>query len=93
MSEAEAVDKYLPNPFQVILKGLYLFTFIGNFTYSALKLVHIFSVNSHLGPLQISLGRMFIDIFKFFSIYALVLFSFACGKYIFIPIQKPSSFK
>ncbi|XP_065225839.1 transient-receptor-potential-like protein [Planococcus citri] len=46
---------------------------------SALKLVHIFSVNPHLGPLQISLGRMFIDILKFFSIYALVLFSFACG--------------
>lgn len=40
----------------------------------------MFSVNSHLGPLQLSLGRMFIDIVKFFSIYALVLFSFACGK-------------
>lgn len=40
----------------------------------------MFSVNSHLGPLQLSLGRMFIDIVKFFSIYALVLFSFACGN-------------
>ncbi|KAB7502191.1 Transient-receptor-potential-like protein [Armadillidium nasatum] len=46
---------------------------------SALKLVHIFSINPYLGPLQISLGRMVIDIVKFFFIYSLVLFSFACG--------------
>lgn len=45
----------------------------------ALKLVHIFSINPYLGPLQISLGRMVIDIIKFFFIYALVLFAFACG--------------
>ncbi|KAI5732465.1 hypothetical protein M8J76_000521 [Diaphorina citri] len=44
-----------------------------------LKLVHIFSVNPHLGPLQISLGRMIIDIIKFFFIYTLVLFAFGCG--------------
>ncbi len=47
--------------------------------FSSLKLVYIFSVNPHLGPLQISLGRMVIDILKFFSVYTLVLFSFACG--------------
>ncbi|KAG1676995.1 Transient receptor potential-gamma protein [Nymphon striatum] len=47
--------------------------------FSSLKLVYIFSVNPHLGPLQISLGRMVIDIIKFFFIYTLVLFSFACG--------------
>ncbi|KAH9424601.1 Short transient receptor putative channel 1 [Dermatophagoides pteronyssinus] len=47
--------------------------------FSSLKLVYIFSVNPYLGPLQISLGRMVIDILKFFSIYLLVLFSFACG--------------
>ncbi|XP_064119296.1 transient-receptor-potential-like protein isoform X2 [Macrobrachium nipponense] len=46
---------------------------------SALKLVHIFSINPYLGPLQISLGRMVIDIVKFFFIYTLVLFAFACG--------------
>lgn len=46
---------------------------------SALKLVHIFSINPYLGPLQISLGRMVIDIVKFFFIYSLVLFAFACG--------------
>ena len=48
--------------------------------FSFLKLVHIFSVNPHLGPLQISLGRMIIDIIKFFFIYTLVLFAFGCGK-------------
>lgn len=37
------------------------------------------SISSHLGPLQLSLGRIMIDILKFFSIYSLVLFSFACG--------------
>lgn len=47
---------------------------------SALKLVHIFSINPYLGPLQISLGRMVIDIVKFFFIYSLVLFAFACGE-------------
>lgn len=41
--------------------------------------MHLFSMNPHLGPLQISLGRMVIDIVQFFFIYTLVLFSFACG--------------
>ncbi|GAB6020472.1 hypothetical protein CHUAL_003162 [Chamberlinius hualienensis] len=47
--------------------------------FSSLKLVYIFSVNPHLGPLQISLGRMVIDIMKFFFVLSLVLFAFACG--------------
>lgn len=47
--------------------------------FSSLKLVHIFTVNPHLGPLKISLGRMVIDILKFFIVYCLVLFAFACG--------------
>ncbi|XP_042218970.1 transient receptor potential protein-like isoform X1 [Homarus americanus] len=46
---------------------------------SFLKLVHIFSVSPHMGPLQIALGRMVIDIIKFFFIYTLVLFAFGCG--------------
>lgn len=41
--------------------------------------MHLFSINPHLGPLQVSLGRMVIDIVKFFFIYTLVLFAFACG--------------
>ncbi|KAJ1366543.1 anthranilate synthase component I [Parelaphostrongylus tenuis] len=47
--------------------------------FSSLKLVHIFTINPYLGPLKISLGRMVIDILKFFLVYALVLFAFACG--------------
>ncbi|KAG8233948.1 hypothetical protein J437_LFUL005154 [Ladona fulva] len=53
--------------------------FAAGMIFSFLKLVHIFSVNPHLGPLQISLGRMVIDIIKFFFIYTLVLFAFGCG--------------
>ncbi|KAH9373837.1 hypothetical protein HPB48_009283 [Haemaphysalis longicornis] len=51
----------------------------GCYFFPSLKLVYIFSVNPHLGPLQISLGRMVIDIIKFFFVYTLVLFAFACG--------------
>lgn len=47
--------------------------------FSSLKLIYIFTVNPHLGPLQISLGRMILDILKFCGVYMLVLFSFACG--------------
>ncbi|XP_063874470.1 transient receptor potential protein-like [Scylla paramamosain] len=46
---------------------------------SFLKLVHIFGINPHMGPLQVALGRMVIDIIKFFFIYTLVLFAFGCG--------------
>ncbi|KYM93906.1 PREDICTED: transient-receptor-potential-like protein [Cyphomyrmex costatus] len=60
---------------QLIAEGL----FAAANVFSALKLVHLFSINPHLGPLQISLGRMVIDIVKFFFIYTLVLFAFACG--------------
>lgn len=62
---------------QLIAEGLFAAANI----FSALKLVHLFSINPHLGPLQISLGRMVIDIVKFFFIYTLVLFAFACGEF------------
>lgn len=54
--------------------------FAAGMIFSFLKLVHIFSINPHLGPLQVSLGRMIIDIIKFFFIYTLVLFAFGCGN-------------
>jgi len=60
---------------QLISEGL----FAAANVLSALKLVHIFSINPYLGPLQISLGRMVVDIVKFLVIYVLVLFAFACG--------------
>ncbi|VDP34905.1 unnamed protein product [Schistosoma margrebowiei] len=37
------------------------------------------AINEHLGPLQISLGNMLIDITKFIFIFLLVISSFACG--------------
>ncbi|ODM97381.1 Transient-receptor-potential-like protein [Orchesella cincta] len=65
-------DDYDP---QLIAEGLFAAANI----FSALKLVHTSSINPHLGPLQISLGRMIVDILKFFFFYSLVLFAFACG--------------
>lgn len=56
--------------------------FAAGMIFSFLKLVHIFSINPHLGPLQVSLGRMIIDIIKFFFIYTLVLGAFGCGKFV-----------
>ena len=47
--------------------------------FSSLKLIYIFTINPHLGPLQISLGRMIIDILKFSFIALLVCFSYSCG--------------
>ncbi|XP_037912948.1 transient receptor potential-gamma protein isoform X4 [Hermetia illucens] len=47
--------------------------------FSSLKLVYIFSVNPYLGPLQVSLSRMIMDIMKFFFLYVLVLFAFSSG--------------
>lgn len=68
----EEWDDYDP---QLIAEGL----FAAANVFSALKLVHTSSINPHLGPLQISLGRMIVDILKFFFFYSLVLFAFACG--------------
>ncbi|XP_019943540.2 short transient receptor potential channel 4-like [Paralichthys olivaceus] len=47
--------------------------------FSSLRLICLFTANSHLGPLQISLGRMLLDILKFLFIYCLVLAAFANG--------------
>ena len=49
--------------------------------FSNLKLVYIFSVNPYLGPLQVSLSRMVMDILKFATLFVLVLFAFSCGEY------------
>ncbi|XP_064555256.1 transient receptor potential protein [Drosophila montana] len=75
------IDPYFPrehwHPFDPML--LSEGAFAAGMVFSYLKLVHIFSINPHLGPLQVSLGRMIIDIIKFFFIYTLVLFAFGCG--------------
>ena len=46
---------------------------------SYLKVVHILSINPYLGPLQIALGKMVIDIVKWLFLYLLVVFAFGCG--------------
>ncbi|XP_013791075.2 transient-receptor-potential-like protein [Limulus polyphemus] len=47
--------------------------------FSFARVIYLFQTNPHLGPLQISLGCMIIDIAKFLFIFFLVLTSFACG--------------
>ena len=46
---------------------------------SYLKVVHILSINPYLGPLQIALGKMVIDIVKWLFLYLLVVFAYGCG--------------
>ncbi|KFM82010.1 Transient receptor hypothetical-gamma protein, partial [Stegodyphus mimosarum] len=78
---ASGLEAYLPreewDPYDPMLISEGIFGAANIFSF--LKMVHIFSVNPHLGPLQISLGRMVFDIIKFFFIYSLVLFAFGCG--------------
>ncbi|ESO12412.1 hypothetical protein HELRODRAFT_63393 [Helobdella robusta] len=47
--------------------------------FSFARIIYLFQANPLLGPLQISLGCMLIDIGKFFFIFFLVITSFACG--------------
>lgn len=64
----------------------YCLTFSINFSIfllsnrSTLKVVYIFSINPYLGPLQIVLGRVILDIAKFFLLYVLVLLAFTNGE-------------
>ncbi|XP_077662743.1 short transient receptor potential channel 4 isoform X5 [Eretmochelys imbricata] len=64
--------------------------------FSSLRLISLFTANSHLGPLQISLGRMLLDILKFLFIYCLVLLAFANGLnqlYFYYETNEPNSCK
>ena len=78
---SEGIDPYRPreqwhayDPY-LISEGLFGAGMISSY----LKIVQILSVNPHLGPLQISLGRMIMDILKWIALAVLVLFAFACG--------------
>ncbi len=57
-AERENWDAFDPN---LVSEGLFAAANI----FSTLKLVYIFTVNPHLGPLQITLGRMVMDIMKY----------------------------
>uniref|UniRef100_A0A915J1H8 Transient receptor ion channel domain-containing protein n=1 Tax=Romanomermis culicivorax TaxID=13658 RepID=A0A915J1H8_ROMCU len=47
--------------------------------FSFARIIYLFQTSPYLGPLQISLGCMLIDIGKFFVIFFLILTSFAIG--------------
>jgi hypothetical protein len=53
--------------------------FAGGNVLSMLKLVDLFTINPHLGPLKITIGRILIDIGKFAFFVVLVVISFGCG--------------
>lgn len=74
LAEAKREDWDAHDP-TLISEGLFAAANI----FSTLKLIYIFTTNPHLGPLQISLGRMVIDILKFLFIALLVCFSYSCG--------------
>ncbi|GIY56489.1 transient-receptor-potential-like protein [Caerostris extrusa] len=59
----------------LIAEGLFAVANVFSFA----RIIYLFQTNPHLGPLQISLGCMIIDIAKFLFIFFLVLTSFACG--------------
>ena len=81
LEKAAGIDPYLPreawhayDPY-LISEGLFGAGMISSY----LKIVQILSVNPHLGSLQISLGRMVMDIMKWIGLTVLVCFAFACG--------------
>ena len=42
-------------------------------------MTYLLSINPYLGPLQIALGKMIIDIVKWMFLFLLVVFAFGCG--------------
>ncbi len=59
----------------LIAEGLFAVANVFSFA----RIIYLFQANPYLGPLQISLGCMLIDIAKFMVIFFLILLSFACG--------------
>ena len=49
------------------------------FVMSNFKVTYLLSINPYLGPLQIALGKMIIDIVKWMFLFLLVVFAFGCG--------------
>jgi len=47
--------------------------------FSILKVIHFCTISSHLGPLQLTLGRMVNDVLRFLILAFLVCFAFSCG--------------
>ena len=59
----------------IVSEGLFAVAVVFSFA----RIIFLFQVDQYLGPLQISLGCMLIDVAKFLFIFFLVLTSFACG--------------
>ena len=73
-SEMERVDWQSSDP-TLVSEGIFAIATVFSFA----RIIFLFQANPQLGPLQISLGCMLIDIGKFLLIFFLVLISFACG--------------
>ncbi|CAL1526849.1 unnamed protein product, partial [Lymnaea stagnalis] len=74
--DREMLRKQWPeNDPTLISEGLFAVANVFSFA----RIIYLFQANQHLGPLQISLGCMLIDIAKFLFIFFLVVSSFACG--------------
>ena len=73
-SEMERVDWQSSDP-TLVSEGIFAIATVFSFA----RIIFLFQANPQLGPLQISLGCMLIDIGKFLFIFFLVLTSFACG--------------
>lgn len=74
----------------LIAEGVFGISIILSFS----RLFFLFSLSQHIGPLQISLGRMLVDIAKFVLIFLLVINAFAWGLheiyvYNHLPDQPP----
>ena len=68
-------DKWPQNDPTLVSEGLFAMANVFSFA----RIIFLFQANPHLGPLQISLGCMIVDISKFLLIFFLILTSFACG--------------
>ena len=74
-------DKFMPRSLwpdadpTLVSEGVFAIANVFSFA----RIIYLFQANPQLGPLQISLGCMLLDIGKFLFIFFLVLISFACG--------------
>uniref|UniRef100_A0A0N5APW5 ANK_REP_REGION domain-containing protein n=1 Tax=Syphacia muris TaxID=451379 RepID=A0A0N5APW5_9BILA len=65
------------NPYEPVLVAEALFA-VGNI-FSFARINYLFQTNPYLGPLQISLGSMLVDVAKFCFIFVLIISSFSIG--------------
>lgn len=69
-------NKYDPT---LIAEGFFCLATIMAF----MKLLYICQLDYHLGPLQISLGKMIKDVAKFIILFSIIIFGFSAGNFFF----------